>query len=51
MAWSSEGELAHVGDCSWPSPDDCEGACIFPDGEPKVNSSKVSVSLSYLTCG
>ena len=30
---------------------DCEGSCTFPDGVPKGNSSKLLVSLSYLTCG
>ena len=30
---------------------DCEGSCTFPDGAPKGNSSKLLVSLSYLTCG
>ena len=38
--------MARVGDCSWPSPGDCEGSCTFPGGEPKGNSSKVLVSLS-----
>ena len=30
---------------------DCEGSCTFPGGVPKGNSSKLLVSLSYLTCG
>ena len=30
---------------------DCEGICTFPDGALKGNSSKLLVSLSYLTCG
>ena len=51
MAWSSGGASARVGDCSWPPPGDCEGSCIFRDGESKGNSSKLLVSLSYLTCG
>ena len=51
MAWSNGGALARVGDCSWPSPSDCEGSCTFPSGEPKGNSSGLLVSLSYLTCG
>ena len=51
MALSNRGPLARVGDCSWPSPGDCEGSCTFTDGEPKGNSSELLVSLSYLTCG
>ena len=51
MAWSSGGALARVGDCSWPSPGDCEGSCAFPGREPKGNSSGLLMSLSYLTCG
>jgi hypothetical protein len=51
MAWSSRGALAQVGDCLWPSPDDCEGSCTFFDEELKDNSSKLLVSLSYLACG
>ena len=31
--------------------DDCEGSCTFPGGEPQGSSSKLLVSLSYLTCG
>ena len=30
---------------------DCKGSCAFLGGEPKVNSSGLLVSLSYLTCG
>ena len=30
---------------------DCKGSCTFPGGVPKGNSSKLLVSLSYLTCG
>ena len=30
---------------------DCEGSCTFPGGVPKGNSSKLLMSLSYLTCG
>ena len=51
MAWSSGGALAQVGDCSWPSPSDCEGFCTFPGEELKANSSGLLVLLSYLTCG
>ena len=36
MAWSSGGGLARVGDCSWPSPDNCEGFHAYPDEEPKA---------------
>ena len=43
--------MARVGDCSWPSPGDCEGSCTFPGGESKGNSSGLLVSLSYLTSG
>ena len=50
-AWCSGGGLARVGDCSWPSPDDCEGSCTFTSEAPKGNSSKLLVSLSYLACG
>ena len=41
--WSSGGGLARVGDCM--------GSCTFPGRVPKGNSSKLLVSLSYLTCG
>jgi len=51
MAWSSGGALARVCDCLWPSLGVCEGFCTFNGGEPKGNSSKVLMSLSYLTCG
>ena len=30
---------------------DCEGSCTFPGGVLKGNSSKLLVSLSYLTYG
>ena len=30
---------------------DCKGSCTFPGGVPKGNSSKLLMSLSYLTCG
>ena len=30
---------------------DYKGSCTFPGGVPKGNSSKLLVSLSYLTCG
>ena len=30
---------------------DCEGSCTFPGGVLKGNSSKLLMSLSYLTCG
>jgi hypothetical protein len=42
------------GTCWWlfvASSGDCEGSCTFPDGKPKGNSSRLLVSLSYLTCG
>ena len=51
MTWSSEGALALVGDCSWPSSDDCEGFLCLPRWSAKGNSSGLHVSLSYLTCG
>ena len=35
-AWSSERALARVGDCSWPSPGDCRGYCVFPSEEQKA---------------
>jgi hypothetical protein len=30
---------------------DCERSCTFPSEEPQGSSSKLLVSLSYLTCG
>ena len=51
MASSNGGALAQVGDCLWPSLSDYEGFCTFLDEELKGNSSKLLVSLSYLTCG
>jgi hypothetical protein len=43
--------VARVGDCSWPSPDDCEGFLYLPRWSAKGKSSGLRVSLSYLTCG
>jgi len=36
MVWSRWWALAWVGDCSWPSPGDCEGFCTFPAESRKV---------------
>jgi hypothetical protein len=43
--------MARVGDCSWPPPGDCEGFLCLPRRSTKDNSSRLRMSLSYLTCG
>ena len=52
MAWSSGGALARVGDCSWPSPGDCDGFYAFLGGEPRANlvDSRV-IELPHLWVG
>jgi hypothetical protein len=43
--------MARVSDCSWPLPGDCERFLCLSGRSAKGNSSRLRVSLSYLTCG
>jgi hypothetical protein len=49
-AWRQRKSCGKSGACSWPPPGDLWGVLCLPRRSAKGNSSKLLVSLSYLTC-
>jgi hypothetical protein len=50
MAWRQRRSYGKSGACSWPPPNDLWGVLCLPWQSAKGNSSKLLISLSYLTC-